>query len=325
MPFSFLSPERWFNEYKDPNDAPDTSEGPAIHHPNFHILELPRNSLISLPFSRIILKFPGRRLQVGFMSLFLILLQPFTAIVLVAIVGALPATAPPGGLGSNVNYFFYSSGQTIRSLQVTIKIETQLIVGDTFAGVGFQLNGFSPNNTVTYQQLGWQFNEQQVGCFVNTWLDDGHGNVTSVVDQINYLDSNNLNGSFAAGTVFSVTVLFDSSNNVNGGLFGATVGGTNYTSTMLFNTVNTDIPPELLAPITAFTLDIVAADGGRTAQLKQGSGTITYQSSTNSFVAVNKYPNQLSPEGTGEVGNTEYGSVDSAPAQFITQSWGVKN
>jgi hypothetical protein len=33
----------------------------------------------------------------------------------------------------------------------------------------------------------------------------------------------------------------------------------------------------------------------------------------------------LGAQGTGETGNTVYGLVDSAPAQIITQTWGVQN
>jgi hypothetical protein len=257
------------------------------------------------------------------MSSFSLLLRFFTSIILVTIVAALPTPAPPGGLGSNVNYFFYASGQTIKSLQVTIKVETELIVGDNFDGLSFQLNCFSPNHTVTYQQLGWPFNGKELGTFVNTWIDDNNLNATIVLDQVNFLASN-LTGTFPAGSIFSITLLFDSKSNLNGGVFGATVSGINYTSTMLFDELNTDSPPQPYAPIIAFTLDIVGSENARTAHLKQGSGTITYQSSTNSFAAVNNYTGQLNPKGTGETGNTEYGLVDSAAARSITQSWGVK-
>jgi hypothetical protein len=110
-----------------------------------------------------------------------------------------------------------------------MNVETELIVGDDFDGFSFQLNSFSPiNNTITYQQLGRQFNGQQIGCWVNTWIDRYHPlNQTDVVDQINFLASN-ITGNFSAGTVFSVTVLFDSNNNIKGGVFFATVDGTNY-------------------------------------------------------------------------------------------------
>jgi hypothetical protein len=43
------------------------------------------------------------------------------------IVRALPPPTPTDGLGGNSNYFYYSSGETINSLQATVEFDTDLI------------------------------------------------------------------------------------------------------------------------------------------------------------------------------------------------------
>jgi hypothetical protein len=94
--------------------------------------------------------------------------------------------------------------------------------------------------------------------------------------------------------------------------------GIKYKSTMPFDQLTTFSERQPDAPILAFTFDIVASANFNTARLKQGSGTVTYKSKTNSFEPVNQFPGQLTLQGTGENGNTEYGEVDSAAARSIT-------
>jgi hypothetical protein len=191
-------------------------------------------------------------------------------------------------------------------------------------GISFQLNCFSPNNTVTVQQSFWRY-DGNLSALVQTWIDNDTGTPTEVINDGNIAPGNLTSDTFPAGSTLSIALLFDQDNKVNGGVFDATVGEIKFKSTMLFDQLTTFSERQPDAPIVAFTFDIVASANFNTAHLKQGSGTVTYKSETNSFEPVNQFPCQLTLQGTGENGNTEYGEVDNAAARSITQSWGVKN
>jgi hypothetical protein len=251
---------------------------------------------------------------------------------LVAIFGAIasaqPAPIPIYGLAGNSNYFFYSSGATINSLQATVEFDTDLIMDSQ--GVSFQLNSFSPkNHSIAFQQMCWLFDGKTVFGAVETWtanrLGDGLRDALLVINQAGVYA--NASAVIPAGSVLSMQLLFDEHNNVNGGFLHANIGGIQYNSTVPFAnaTVVSPAHPQPFAPIIAFTFDIVGDGNYKIANLKQGSGTITYESSTNHFFPVDRYPGELSPRGTGENGNSVYGVVDSDAVQSLTQTWGVKN
>jgi hypothetical protein len=255
----------------------------------------------------------------------------FALLPLIAIFGAFvsaePVPTPIYGLTGSSNYYYYASGQTINSLQATVEFETDLIMGSQ--GVSFQLNCFSPmNHTITFQQMLWMFDGKTVFGAVQTWtarrIGAGLDDALLVINQAGVYA--NASAVIPAGSVLSMQLLFDEHNNVNGGFLHANIGGIQYTSTVPFAnaTVVSPAHPQPFAPIVVFTFDIVGDGNYKIANLKQGSGTIAYQSSTNHFFAVDRYPGELNPRGTGENGNSVYGVVDSAAVQSLTQTWGVK-
>jgi hypothetical protein len=217
--------------------------------------------------------------------------------ILGGMVGAQPAPTPSGGLGGNVNYFYYSSGQTINSLQATVEFDMDLIIGDTQDGLSFQLNCFSPYHTVSYQQFAWVFDSRHIGSVVETWTLNRFGVPIEVIAQEDVFT--NSTGKIPAGSVLSMQLLFDDQNNVNGPAFNGTIGGIKGISTITFDNAFLSSPAQPFAPIVVFTFDVVG--DGKTTKLKQGSGTITYQSNTNHFARLITTQDRYLQKGVGKV------------------------
>jgi hypothetical protein len=189
------------------------------------------------------------------------------------------ATMPYRGLGSGSNYILSTTGDPITALSVSIVVTQEIASND---GFGFQLNcSTTQDEYSTWQQYILSIDPSQRASFagqVDNWTTTGE-----------FLNSGlswfcPIDGATPAGTLFGITLSFDSSTKkVIGVTFTVTLPGKPQASLPLtLSDLNTDAGPTetfpQMSPIVAFQLNFVGKDG-TTVVLASGAGTITYKAS----------------------------------------------
>jgi hypothetical protein len=253
---------------------------------------------------------------------------------------------PRGGLGSNNNYFMFTplaGGGCANLLNVSVTIVvTQPIVwastgpstppGAAFAppGFSFQLNCYSPKQNSNPLYPAWQqyiinlWSAQLWGA-INTWhtfsipvILPGPNEYKTALGPA--LPSNTI----PAGYTLTIKLGNDSSGNVNSVTW--VVNGVSYTSsppTIPGLLVANGLSATDVAPIVAFTLDLVGPVNGESAVLLSGAGTITY-SAKSPLTVTNQEPTQCVEQLTGftlETATSSYGVLPANPGNPFSQSF----
>lgn len=231
------------------------------------------------------------------------------------------ATMPYAGLGSGSNYILSTNGDPITALSVNIAV-TQEISSDV--GFGFQLNCYTTQN----EYSAWQ---QYILCYDPSQAFQFAGQVDNWTTTAEILNSGliwfcPIEGPTPAGTVFGITLTFDSpSKKVIGATFTATLPGQPQKSLPLtLSDLSTDVGPKeqltQMSPIVAFQLDFVGKDG-TVAVLTSGAGTITYTVSP-ALTALPDFPSFVEyDEPTGEGANSVYSLLPLGSQTSFTQSF----
>jgi hypothetical protein len=236
-----------------------------------------------------------------------------------------------------------SSGGCANLLNVSVTIVvTKAIVwastgpstppGAPFAppGFSFQLNCYSPTQkSPNLLYPAWQqyiinlWSGQLLGA-INTWhtfstpvIFPG-GEYTTPLGPI--LPSNTI----PADYTLTITLGNDSSGNVNTVTW--VVNGTSYTTspaTIPGLLATKGLSATDVAPIVAFTLDLIGPVNGESAVLTSGAGTITY-SATSPLTVTNAEPTQCVEQLTGftlETATTSYGVLPANPGNPFSQTF----
>jgi hypothetical protein len=257
---------------------------------------------------------------------------------------------PEDGLIGSTNYIFYSDGNPITGLSVTIDVTQDIIcevmTRGTGKGFGFQLNAYSQIGakiTTGWQQfcLGIHTPSSQETVFnaaINNWPFPAipNSDLINVGAPVASLPINGL----PAGYQLKISLGTDGGSNVNAATFSVTdKNGKSYSETItllpqpplpplqlahsLPAALQGPITQANLAPIVGFQLDFVGHAESR-ALLSSGAGTITYTASSSSpLTAVNSPPSCMNFVGTGEDANSVHGSVPAGSATTFTQVFWV--
>lgn len=234
-----------------------------------------------------------------------------------------PAPPPAAGLGSNSNYFLYSACNNLTGVSVSVTITQNMLSSN---GFGFQLNANSPSGkTCTWQQYAITV--------------DTSGNLSGVVD--NYAAAGELirqwdavctlpTPTLTAGYVLTITLQQNPQDGTVTGVIYAVQkpDGTHVppvtrslTSLSLYHQPGVMVTTTDLAPIVALQLDIVGYDGGQTAKLSSGEGTITYKAKEVLTPFPTEPPCAAPDNGTGETANTFYGVLPAGGGMMLTQGF----
>lgn len=233
---------------------------------------------------------------------------------------------PTDGLHGKSNYIFNAGGANIQRLQATLYFQDDFVSESN--GVGFQLNCYSPtsgNNGVLVQQYGFQMlTDNSIYAFIETWSSDAE----SVIERRFFVTYIVVPQTIVAGSSFVITLVTDGNNVVNQATFNASLSGVNFSvlPDPLEDLVPTPSPgtDNDLAPITAFTFNIVGDDEGNTAVFSAGSGYLQFESS-NSIEPLSDFPSNVAGAYTTEDGNSVYDQMDDGSATEIFQYWSVGN
>jgi hypothetical protein len=256
-------------------------------------------------------------------------------------------TVPPpgGGLASNSNYFFYSDGNPITGLSVTIEI-TKDIVAEK--GVNMQWNAYSDASAdVSWMQycLGFQpvsGPKLKIGWSVEYWPSTAYRQqlVKTVGQPVNSDVFNQLGAlitlpmatagvTIPAGFKSEYTLAYDANGNVTGVTVvvtdnhgKSTSSGLQQFKTFKFDHTKAAVTSDAMVPVLAFEMNIVGLNGGSYSFIKSGAGTITCKASVPMTVQ-NKQPSKTSAEGTdtAETSNIVYGGLDAGPNLQFTQTF----
>jgi hypothetical protein len=239
-------------------------------------------------------------------------------------------TPPSTGLGSDSNYFFQNNGDNIEQLSVTIAIEEDLVSEN---GWTVQLNGYSSQTdslTWVWQQysIGLDPNGVSFGGFICAWEDPSETNnfndlLLSFQQGFNVttLSESQI---IPAGTQFFILLNNDDSGTITQATYAITINGQTFSGTIDMQdevtlTGSTPTAAEL-APIHAFTLNMVGWESCEQAVFSSGSGTISYSSTISSFFPVSVEPTNLGliSVASCETSNIVYGQLsDNAGSMFI--------
>jgi hypothetical protein len=243
------------------------------------------------------------------------------------------------GLGGNVNQYMYTACDPMQGVSVTIDVTEEIVCAGTdgaAVGFGFQLNAWSPaNQKIAWQQYvlaligGGLDKPAQWVAQINNWLADVSSGYQAALNGRTLLPVVLPGPSLPAGYQLRIMLFNDNELNIGAARF-VIVDPAGNTLIDLPQTV-LDVQPGLdksdLAPIVAFTLNLVGPINGETAVLSAGAGTITYQAlrlldSTNNPLCMPKNPYVWSTD-TGENANSSYAMPVKVSATTITQAFGV--
>jgi hypothetical protein len=233
--------------------------------------------------------------------------------------------APSAGLGSNSNYILANNCHDLKNVSVTIDISEEMVLESVgppapgysqVQGFSFQLNAVSPPSftpncalqqyviIVVGNQLQGQINNYKYGPY------GPHNGI-----QYKQLNLQNVTlGSLASanklpkGYKLSISLVYGQNEIITGAVFNVQDNHGRALPTVTIQI--SGVPPQGLAPIIAFELDIVGPGNGEAAVFSSGGGTISYSASSPlGFLSTN--PNNcgitlLSGGGTLEQGNTSY-------------------
>jgi hypothetical protein len=230
---------------------------------------------------------------------------------------------PADGLHGKSNYIFDAGGANFERLQATLYFETDLV--SISNGAGFQLNCFSPvagsTDGILVQQFGFQMlSDDDIYAFVETWTSSGPQIYST------FFVTSTSSQTIAAGSSFAVTLTTDGNNVVTEVTFAATINGVSFPvpSKDLESLTPTPAPgtDTDLAPINAFTFNIVGDDGGNTAVFSSGSGYVVFEAS-NAIGPLSDFPSNVAGAYTTEDGNSVYDQMEDDSETAIAQYWSV--
>jgi hypothetical protein len=262
----------------------------------------------------------------------------------------LPARAqtvspPGGGLASNSNYFFYSDGNPITGLSVTVEITKDIVAEH---GINMQWNAYSDASAdASWLQycLGFQpvsGPKLKIGWSVEYWPSNAYRQqlVKTVGQPVNSDVFNQLGAlvtlpmatagvTIPAGFKSEYTLAYDANGNVTGVTVvitdnhgKSTSSGLQQFKTFKFDHTKAPVTPDAMVPVLTFEMNIVGLNGGSYSFIKSGAGTITCKASVPMTVQ-NKQPAKTSAEGTdtAETSNIVYGALDAGPSLQFTQTF----
>ena len=246
---------------------------------------------------------------------------------------------PPGGLISNVNYFFDNLGDNLTSLEVSVKLDADFVSADN--GFSFQMNCWSP--TAAEIKIHWQQyvislppNSTQLYAVVNNWTDWERKRDTLVINDWEPLGNPLPTAALKAGYLLEWVLEMDANpTSVDGSGHNVTAANFNvYDENWdlrskripLIGLQRYDDPTKLvttaeLAPIVAFTFNIGGWANGLAATLTSGSGIITY--SGFKMLQVNSQePTFIGlRQGTAETANLVFGTLPPTYAEATMQEF----
>ncbi len=257
---------------------------------------------------------------------------------------------PGGGLGSNNNYFMFqptaSGCANLINVSVKIQVTEEIVWESTGAappgcpaapptgtpGLSFQLNCYSPPPTSSNPKYpAWQqyiinlWGTQLLGA-INTWhtftdvvIFPGNEYTTPLGPGVPST------GSLPVG-VYEIALGNDSSGNVN--TVAWIVNGVKYTPsppTIPALLTANGLSANDVAPIIAFTLNLVGPVNGESAVLTSGAGIITYSASS-ALTVTNQEPAKCVEDITGftcERATSSYGQLPANPGNPFSQTFAV--
>jgi len=248
---------------------------------------------------------------------------------------------PPSGLGSNSNYFLSDNGKNLLNVKVEVEITQDLISN---IGFGLQLNAFSPAGDYSaWQQFFFSYRtanglppgspgtlyggiEPWPVTTSGTSNDTTSGDLGNFQPQLLTLQDSN----FRAGYKLTIALGNESNGNVRYVTFTVVDNTGKQVANQTYDMFNIaldigkgNLTEKDLAPITAFTFDIVGPINGEQTLFWSGAGNIVY-SSTNPLTVQNGLPQSLDSDWhTLENGNSTYGELPAGPSTSITQTFGI--
>jgi hypothetical protein len=250
---------------------------------------------------------------------------------------------PGGSLGSDNNYIMYSptsSGGCANLLNVSVTIRvTEAIVWESTGpasgcgspepapknGFSFQMNCYSPiGKLCAWQQYLINFWNTQLLGGINTWPLSGPPIIFPLSlggEFTEPLGSSLPSTVIPAGYVMTIALGNDPSGNVNSVTW--TVNGTPFVQNIPALLTSKGFPATDVAPIVAFTLDLVGPVCSEAAVISAGAGTITYSASPSTPLTVtNTEPGCAEATVfTAETATTSYGVLPANPGNPFTQTF----
>ena len=230
---------------------------------------------------------------------------------------------PWTGLGSNSNYYFYETCQSLSDVTITINITEEIAVhssSGSIKGFGFQLNCYSPigEKSAWQQYVISMFGDELIAVVNNYPLSGKYLILDSV--HLHTLPSSKL----PAGYQLKIQLQTGAGENVVGAIYtvinneGKQVGRRVITLREIAGVTEAD-----LAPIVAFQLNMVGPADGEKSVLASGAGHFIYEASSDLLVQSSKPFCGESDYVTAETANTTYGKLHLGPSAAFTQTFNV--
>ena len=256
------------------------------------------------------------------------------------------AAAPTSGLASASNYIFADiSNNNIVGLHVDILIGDDLVAapitgenGNTEYGFSFQLNCQSSvdlSNPSNPERIVWQqytiIVQDDVAGWVNNWtaasLPTELPTISPPAQPFGNLAQPNI---LPAGSQLSIQLECDSVGNVSGVTFYMKSGGTSMLAPVSIPLIGQplrgggNVTRADLAPIVAFTLNVVGPEDGVHAHFTSGTGAIYYGCLSpidNTLMTLPSLPSSVAHGAfTAESANSLYGQLPPGPEPLFVQS-----
>ncbi|HEY6341312.1 MAG TPA: hypothetical protein VIY49_07460 [Bryobacteraceae bacterium] len=245
-----------------------------------------------------------------------------------------PVPAPSDGLNGSSNYFFTTSGcQNLLDLSVTISVTEDIVYGSTTSGTptpgfSFQWNCYSPQGkTSAFQQYVIALVGTELSGVVNTYTAGGTPIILPGGEYQQNLVSVPSAGVLPKGYSLTIQLSADASLNINTVTWQVSISGVPVASPPpLTLTSLPGITEADLAPIVAFTLDLVGPQNFEAVVLTSGAGFFTYSGDPSPLTVVSANPYPACSQyrgGTGEHSTSSYGELPASPGDPFTQSFSV--
>jgi hypothetical protein len=252
-----------------------------------------------------------------------------------------PLEPPPSaGLGSNSNYYLANGGAPLTDLSVTINIDSDIV--STTNGFGFQLNGYSAPANLSAQPAAQQYIVflEQGSTTLKAWIYNqlsppaGTNIYPELLQGVVDLVTLPIATTIKTGSSVTITPAIDGRANITGCEYtyvdptGKSTSVTIDINELVVGTTNQLATEANMAPITTYTLDIVAdystnsASPGN-ATITGGQGTITYSAPTASttLTALSTEPSFAPSAHTLETSNFLYAELP--PSVNVSQLFGM--
>ena len=246
-----------------------------------------------------------------------------------------PATPPSGGLQGPSNYILYNNCNRLSNVVVDISLtEDMTAVSDDgpTKGFGFQLNAFSsinnslpPNLTMGWQQFFLYLNGKNLYWTVNLW---------DPTAKLKFVFSGEVLHGYPGPTLPAYTSLqislgTDNNLNVSTAEFSVFYPGGVLANKYLANLVTIPRFPGysavVIAPIVAFTVNVVGPLDGESATLSTGAGIITCTQSGGPLIALPAVPACANTAAfTGENANTVYSTLPATAQKTMFQTFSLR-